>query len=409
MKVLFLTDIPPSKGYTGGLFMHQLCRLVPEGSLACFAVVNRGLKDARLAPDLGYVPISYREKPREYALPLSPAPLRDLSTRVLDGYNSSVKVRRIAGEAIEFGRRFGADAVWCLLEGQTMIRLARPVSEGLGVPLLTQVMDPPGWWMREYGLDRVSTSRVLDEFGKAMRSSAGCAAGSWAMAEEYNRDYGTRTVPVLPSLDARVALPPANGANASGELVIGMAGQTYAAEEWNALLKALSSVDWRIAGRDVRISLLGREAHLRTDAKMRVEFLGWHTQEEAIRVLSGADVLYCPYWFDPAFETESRLSFPGKLTTYLAAGRPVLFHGPEYASPGRFLQENDAAVFCRSLEPSEIVEALTLLASEGETYSRVARNGRYAFEKHLTFASQRRSFAEFLGVEEGWLSPVEGR
>ena len=408
MRVLFLTDIPPSKGYTGGLFMHQLCRLLPEGSVACFAVVNRGLKDARLSPDLGHVPIRYHEKPREYALPLSPAPLRNLSTLALDGYNSSVQVRRIAREAIEFGREFGADAAWCLLEGQTMIRLARPVSEGLGVPLLTQVMDPPGWWMREYRLDRISTSRVLDEFGRVMRGSAGCAAGSWAMADEYGREYGTRAVPVLPSLDSTLALPPAERANEGGELVIGMAGQTYAAEEWNALLGALNGVGWRISGRDVRIRLLGRNARMRADAKMRVEFLGWHTQEEAIGVLSEADVLYCPYWFDPAFETESRLSFPGKLTTYLAAGRPVLFHGPEYASPGRFLQENDAAVFCRSLEPSKIIEALTTLASDAETYSRVARNGRAAFDEHLTFTSQRRSFAEFLGVEEGWLSPVEG-
>lgn len=409
MKVLFLTDIPPSTGYTGGLVSHQLCRLLPKGTVACFAVVNPGLKDARLSPDLGYIPIEYHDKPREYALPLSPAPLRDISTLALDGYNLAIKVKRLTDRAIAFGREFGAEAVWCLLEGQTMIRLALPVSEGLGVPLLTQVMDPPGWWVREYRLGRMSGARVLTEFDRVMRHSTACAAISWAMAEEYGREYDTKTVVVPPSLASQAALPPAENTNAGDDFVIGMAGQTYATEEWNALLKALSSVDWRIAGRDVRISLLGREAHLRTDGKMRVEFLGWHTQEEAIRVLSEADVLYCPYWFDPAFETEARLSFPGKLTTYLAAGRPVLFHGPEYASPGRFLQENDAAVFCRSLEPSKIVETLTLLASDGETYSRAARNGRAAFEKHLTFSSQRRSFAEFLGVEEDWLSPVEGR
>ncbi len=406
MKVLLLTDIPPSKGYTGGLFIHQLCKLLPKDSVACFAVVNPGLKDARLSTDLGHIPIEYHPKPREYALPLSPAPLRDLSTLALDSYNSATKVKRIAQRAIEFGRKFGADVLWCLLEGQTMIRLALSVSRGLGVPLLTQIMDPPGWWLREYRLDRISASKVQNEFGRVMESSAGCAAGSWAMARRYERDYGTRTVPVLPSLDPQVATSPAREMHDGTDFIIGMAGQTYAAQEWNALLAALNSVGWKLDGRDVKVRLLGREAWLRTDAKMRVEFLGWHTQDEAIRSLSEADVLYCPYWFDPAFETEARLSFPGKLTTYLATGRPVLFHGPEYASPGRFLQENDAAIFCRSLEKTDIVATLTRLATDEGLYSQLARNGHAAFVSYLTFASQRKSFAEFLQVEEDWLAPA---
>jgi glycosyltransferase involved in cell wall biosynthesis len=413
MKILLLTDIPPCKGYTGGLFMEQLCRLLPEGSVACFAVVNPGLKDARISSDLSWLPIEYYEKPREHP-PLNFPPrftglakLVGVSALAQDSYTSLVKIRQIVEKAVEFGRGFGADMLWCLLEGQTMIRLALPVSEGLGVPLLTHVMDPPGWWLRAYRLDRISRVRVLKEFSRAMKNSAGCAAGSWAMAEQYSRDYGTRTVAVLPSVDARLARPPAERIRAGGDLVIGMAGQTYAAAEWHALIAALSNVGWRLHGRDVRIRLLGRAVNLHVDAEARVEFLGWHPQHEAIKQLSEVDVLYCPYWFDPAFETEARLSFPGKLSTYLAAGRPILYHGPEYSSPGRFLEEHDAAVFCRSLEPSSIIDALTRIASDASLYSRLTRNGRSAFEKHLTLASQRRSFAEFLQVEEGWLSRVE--
>ena len=59
--------------------------------------------------------------------------------------------------------------------------------------------------------------------------------------------------------------------------------------------------------------------------------------------LRTADLLYCPYWFDPGFERPCRLSFPSKLSTYLKTGVPVLFHGPEYASPRIFLEQNDAA------------------------------------------------------------------
>ena len=402
MKILLLTGIPPTKGYTGGLLLHQLCSLLPRGSLACFVVASPELKDAIIASELSWIPTEYVERPREYTL-VRPGRLRSLSTLALDSYNSTVKVGRIANKAIEFGHKFGADALWCLLEGQTMIRLALPVSKGLGAPLLAQVMDPPSWWLREYLLDRISRTRVLNEFDRVLQASVSCAAISWAMAEQYHRDYGIRTVPVMPSLDSQAALPPARRVHPGEDFVIGMAGQTYAADEWRALIAALDKANWKLGDRNVKIRLLGRELHLRTGTKEWVEFLGWRSQKETIELLTEADVLYCPYWFNPNFETVTRLSFPSKLATYLAVGRPVLFHGPKYASPARFLEQNDAAVFCHSLEHSEIIDSLERLISNPGLYSRVTSNGRAAFLKHLSFASQRTSFAEFLQIEEDWL------
>jgi glycosyltransferase involved in cell wall biosynthesis len=132
----------------------------------------------------------------------------------------------------------------------------------------------------------------------------------------------------------------------------------------------------------------------------RIEFLGWHSQVETIELLSEADILYCPYWFDPVFVTEARLCFPSKLITYLAAGRPVLFHGPSYASPARFLKEHNAALFCHSLVPSEVAAALQLLVLDKDLYRQTADNGRKAFEEHLTLAAAKKSFFEFLGKSE---------
>lgn len=39
----------------------------------------------------------------------------------------------------------------------------------------------------------------------------------------------------------------------SNSFVLGMAGNSYAGYEWRALLQALSSVQWRLADRDIRI------------------------------------------------------------------------------------------------------------------------------------------------------------
>ena len=399
MKILLLTDIPPCKDYAGGLFLDQLCRLLPEGAIACFAVVNPVL-NARLSPDLDWIPIEYYEKPDEMALRLLPFHLGGVSAFAKESYHSIFKNGEIIRRAVEFGRSVGADTLWSLLEGQTMIQTALPVAKGLNVPLRTQVMDPPYFWMREHRVDAVSSARILKRFDETVRQSRTCATASWSMADKYKQDYGTRCVAVVPSFNLESAFAPALHTHADDELVIGLAGQTYAIEEWHALIGALNSVNWRIDNRSVRIRLLGREVRQRAEGSMRVEFCGWNSQAETIRLLSEADVLYCPYWFDRQFETDARLCFPSKLTTYFAAGRPVLFHGPDYSSPARFLREHDAGILCHSLEHEKILDALKRVAADADYYAQLARNGRAALESHLSLYSLRRSFAQFLEVEE---------
>jgi hypothetical protein len=399
MRILLLTDIPPCRNFTAGIVLDQLCSFLPEGSLACFAVVDRTL-DPQIPASLSWMPVEYHEKPRENWRIL-PRRLGSLTSLIGETYTSLVHVREIAHRAIKFGRHFGPDRLWCVLQGQTMIRLALPVSRGLGVPLFTELWDPPTWWLRAKEVDRMAAGRVLREFERAVRASASCATASWAMAEQYKCHFGTQTIPFLPSLDLHLAMAPAKEPHPGTEFIIGMAGQLYATDEWDALTTALDSVNWKIRGRDARIRLMGRWANFQARGKLRIEFLGWRSQEETIRLLSEADVLYCPYWFDPAFETEARLSFPSKLTTYMAAGRPVLFHGPSYASPARFLEDHNAGVCCYSLEPTDICMRLDQLASDTDLYAEVTRNGRTAFEKYFTLSELRRSFLEFLQLNEG--------
>ncbi|HME44421.1 MAG TPA: glycosyltransferase [Syntrophorhabdales bacterium] len=393
MKILLLTGMPPCTNYTAGLVLNQLCSFLPEGSLGCFSVLHPA-HNPEIPERWTRIPHGERQRPREHWGLTQSERLRSFITETCAG---KARIGSLARSAISFGKDFGADLLWCILEGQTLIRMAIPVAKGLGIPLYTQVWDPPGWWFREHRIDLLTARSVMNHYHKALRSSACVAAASWAMAEEYGKDYGIRAVPVVPGLDVGLAQPAATEVHKSSELLIGVAGQLYASAEWKALISALDSVHWKIAGKEVRIRLLGREFTMITHKEARVEFLGWRSQEETIRLLSEADILYCPYWFDPVFETEARLCFPSKLITYLAAGRPVLFHGPAYASPARFLEAHNAAVFCNSLVPSEVAATLQLLVSDKDRYRQVAQSGRAAFEEHLTLVAARKSFFEFLG------------
>jgi glycosyltransferase involved in cell wall biosynthesis len=408
LKVLLLSDIPPCSNYPAGLVLDQLCRFLPQGSLACFCVLSRH-NNPDVPGDLSHIQIEYARRPRDsYSFPHVVRPLNglsDLANRwshlALYGL-STIELKGIEDRVVEFGRHFGADRLWCVLEGQAVIRLARPVANRLDIPLFAQVFDPPGWELRISSSHRISESMLLRRFASAVRASTRCAVASEAMADQYLGAYAAKTVALLPSLETRMAVAPSQEDVAGRDIVIAVAGQVYATEEWDALLSALDSTQWKLSGRGVRVRILGRwSPPFGVNKPLFIEYLGWRKREDAIRLLSEADILYCPYWLDPQYEREARLSFPSKLTTYLAAGRPILFHGPSYASPAIFLKEHDAAIICSSNESSAIIAALTRLTTDTRLRVKLASNGRTAFFEHLTLSTLRKAFAAFMTIEEG--------
>lgn len=400
MKLLILSSVPPCKSSTGGLVLDRVCRLLPQGSAASFVVAGYN-PDARLSADLDWMSVQYRISPRQRVPYLHSELLTNAFSIVMDIWNKASAIEKLTREIVAFGKDFGADRLWCTLEGQTLIRLAIPVSSRLGVPLITHICDPPYWWMRSNRIDPISQRSILRCYEGAIRQSDCCAAASLAMAEDYRRAYGIKAVPLLPSLDGKIARNPAKAITNSNHLIIGLAGKIYALNEWEALLHALDTVSWRIGGRDVIIRLLSREIPV-VNRGVRFEFYGWQSEADTIRILSEVDVCYCPYWFDKLFEQEARYGFPGKLTTYLASGRPVLFHGPSYASPARFIEENKAGLCCYSNDPKDIIATLESLIYQPALYAELTACGSKAFREHLTFEKYRQACGEILNAEKGF-------
>lgn len=396
-KILLLTDIPPTKDYTAGLVLDQLCRFLDKGEIACFNILNEEL-NAKISPDLDWIPIEYCKRPFEAGGTLLAGSLGVASSLVVETFNVHFKTKKIIKRAVTFGKEFGADIVWCVIQGQTMVRVAGPIAQGIGAPLLLQVWDPLEWWLRAHKVNAWSSSKLLRQFEETMKHCQGCFAASWAMAEEYNRDYGVRAIDFIPSLSASYAKAPAKSITSEAELVFAMAGQLYAIDEWNAFLSLHNSLNWKIKGRTIKILLLGKHDGLEIPswAAGKVHKVGWVSQEEAVSICNSADILYCPYWFSPDFEKEARLSFPSKLTTYLASGRPVLFHGPEYASPARYLKKYDAGYFCCSNAEDELLKCIVDIIDDPERYARIAQNGSRVFSEQMTLPNMKRRFEEFI-------------
>lgn len=397
-KILLISPVPPCDNYSGGLVLEQLCRFLPQGSLACFALMDPKL-EPKIATDLKWIPVEYASKPAD-GWPKLPYQLGTLISLAGESYNASFVTGALIDKIVQFGKKHRIDAIWIALQGQTSIRLAKPVAKTLDVPLLSEVWDPPEWWLKENNIDAFWTKTILKRFGQTLKFSKSCAVASWAMAEEYQRRHGANTTPFLPSLPRNWAYPAGRKIHSLRELIIGVAGQLYSTQEWDSLIVALDSLNWKIGQRNIKIRLLGNSINIKSYNRMRIEYLGYQNQQNTLRLMNESDILYCPYLFNPTFEMVSRLSFPSKLITYLAAGRPVFFHGPKYASPGIFLEEHRAGLHCASLKKEEISKMLKMLATDSELYSILAQNGRKIFDQYFTFESLRHNFAKFLDVEE---------
>lgn len=383
MKILLLTDIPPNRELTAGIVLEQICGVLPPHSVACFAPINPDINV--VVPDDLQISAYLTNKPREAHATRLPFPFGTALRFARELFAEHVLVPRLIDKAVAYGRSQQCDVVWAILQGQTMIRMARPVAERLNLPLVTHVWDPLSWWVSAHRIDRFTAARLMRQYEAAVSSSTACAVASWAMAEKITRDLGTLAMPLIASHPPSVAGTATAARRKSTHFTIGMAGQFYAAPEWDRLLRALDVLNWEIGGRRVKITALGHYVpQSNLPSSDRLEFLGWKPQDEAIKLLANCDLLYCPYPFDRSMEEVSRLSFPSKLVSYLAAGRAVLFHGPAWSSPGRYLADRGAAFIAANETVSSVVNELRRAGSDRVLAENIATRGQACFRQDFT-------------------------
>lgn len=411
-RILLLAPFLPGEAHAGSVFTNDLVRHYPRGMLCWFAVTPNSPGHC-CREDSDELPVAWAPLPPESGITKLGRHVHHAHTLLVHQYLRRVRVPALIEQAVQFGRRHEIDLVWAILHHHpTLTYVAKPVAEALNAELVTNVHDPPQRFIIDRGLEgpvrRFIQRMIEDALATTLQASVRCGAASEGMRETYKRQYGVDSVVLIHGLPPSQVRPPAKKLTTSTRFVIGFAGSLYAQQEWQALLGALDNVDWRIEGREVTIRIMGGMLNLRTRSKMNVEYLGWRSLEETLDELSTVDVTYLPYWFDEAYRDIVRLSFPNKLSTYLAAGRPVFYHGPEEATPARFMQRYPAGVCCHSLSEVDILECLQCII-DGNFYASTAQHVQSAVEQELNLAVFLRRFAAFVGIQETDLLPVATR
>lgn len=404
-RILVVSPVAPVPEGVGGVFLRDLCLLYPADRLA-FAIL----------PGIGGGPWP-EPLARAPRLELDAVPERGFnrwgrrvqrSTRgVFDWWTSHTHLARLVDRVVAFAERVRPDLLWIPLAGPTMINVAAAIARRTGVPMVTTVWDAPDYFLPHYWEIRGrALARAMARFDAAMAASVRCAVASSEMADVYRARYGIPCVPMIHGLPESTWVRPSGMRAPTEAFVIGYAGSLYARREWDALMAALGSAEWRVGGRDAVVRVLAASFDVRANGPARVEFLGWHPTARAVEILSECDICYVPYWFDPEFRPAVEMCFPNKVSTYLAAGRPILFHGPQRSTPARFLERHAVGIACHSLEPDEIGAALHRAATDASFHATAAREIPSVLREELGLHVFRRRFAELLGVDPSVLAPA---
>lgn len=412
-KVLLIAGVLPDAKSVGGIFLHDLCLHYPRNSLCCFALNLSGNKS--LPDELGWMPIVYASRPREsicYAggvRHLSELRLQYLKKIILGiapvinffiWQRAKSHIDDLIEQAVEFGRQKHIDLVWVALQSPILIYISRRIAHALGARLVSTVWDPPEYWLpKSLYLDRLSILFILREFAKTIKASERVGVASDNMKMEYEKKYGVEAVTMIHGITPDMRKLPSDSPINKDQFTIGFAGNMYAINEWKSLVSALSRVNWSIDGKKISILLIGRCESLIVGYEDHIKCVGWRSIGETINLLSSIDATYLPYWFDESYQIAVRQCFPNKLTTYLASGKPVLFHGPSDSSPALFLRQFPAGICCHSLKEKEIIECISRLSTDMRLYATSVSAGQNALDHELNIDVFLERFARLLRID----------
>lgn len=356
--VFALSGTIPGEPGVGGVILEDLQRLAPSGRLSFFSLPTRHAVDLRW-PDRG--PCSLEFMVRRY----EPAwrPVGGFSGNVVSYLARRITFatycRRLVDQICNSPSARRSEVVWAVLDCPSVIEIAVAVARRLRKPLVSLVWDAPELLADQLMLDGWSMQSMLARFEEVLRTSERVAVICEQMKHRYQSSYGISR-PIILRHGIQKDLRRKNCAQRD-RFVIGFAGSVTAAQPFQCLIQALDHQNWVINGKPVTLRLIGARHMLDSRKAQHIEYFGWRSLQETVEILAECRIAYLPQPFEPRLRILAELSFPTKLSTYLAASCRMLIHTPDYGSLHSLVHQYPIGVVCDELRPDRIAESLLLL------------------------------------------------
>ena len=400
-KILILSDIAPCTNITSGIVLNQWCKFLLEEKCDIHYVL---VSDPNIKMDIpsnlsNQIHLYKYDKPRE-GWGIDSTNLKNKIKGYFRSYIGNKKSRKrdlpiILKEIIDIINKENIDLMMSSIQGQTMTWLTYNLIKKTNIRHVSQTWDPLEWWLDAFKFDPLSKKINLNMFKKVCRKSDTFMGMSWAMSINFEKKYGANCVTNIPSLESEKYK--VYKKKDSKEFNIALSGQIYASDEFDLLVSVCNDLNWKYNGKDIFINLYGTYFSEKYKNHNNIKIHGHLPQEELIKKLKKMDLLYCPYWFSKKYVKPAKLSFPGKLTTYLKVGRPILMHGPSYASPLIFAKCSKAAYIADTNDFDEF-KSIIIKIIKNNNNERMLKNANKVFNKYLTFPVMKKSLLASLGL-----------
>jgi hypothetical protein len=161
-------------------------------------------------------------------------------------------------------------------------------------------------------------------------------------------------------------------------------GNIYAKDEFIQFLKVIDSYAYKLNNKKITINIASHKPIRMHLLNIRINNLGWLSEQELAPYLSKSHIAYLPYKFDVKYKDQMKYSFPSKAGLYITYNIPILFHGPSYSSFNIFLKKYRVGVSCSSLEENDIYNATSELINNELLYSECQSQCKNAYDKEFS-------------------------
>ncbi|MCA8992780.1 MAG: hypothetical protein KDA88_12400 [Planctomycetaceae bacterium] len=350
LRVLLVAGTSPGEPGVGGVILRDLVSTHgAENMHACWLNPNRD-KQPHYIPELA---TTFFERRYETGWRPISGPVGELISCVATKTLRRPLVNRAVQGVQQQVAQFKPDVVLCVLESGMAVQVMARLVKSLTIPVRTIVWDDVDTFCPDGNLDHWTRITIAKDFKTVLQASECVAVICENMQAAYQRDYG------IDSFVLRHGMPQVEGASSRSQkgddvLRIGFAGSITTPDCIRSFISTLDGLGWNIAGRKVCLRMLGARFQLGTLSKQWIEYLGWRDVSETRDLLGECDLLYLPQSFEPKLRHLSELSFPTKLSTYVAARRPILLQAPEYASLREFWARYPLGPVIESLDAKDV-------------------------------------------------------
>ncbi len=393
---LLVTSTRPGVGTVGEIFLSAVCKLFSRGELYCVAGVS--VYDIPvLDPDLDWLEINSFKLPGEFHWQYEEeTPLKKLLRKFRHVELLRADLSSHVEELITTIKRKKIELLLLVLNSPSMILIADAILKHSDIPSVAIVWDPIQSITEQRKMDRLSQAKLEERFDAVIGKVKACGVASPGM-KEYLAKKGVPTKVLINPVNPYTSFKD----KTKDKLIISFAGSIYAHKEFKALLKALNKYDWKIKDRAVELRIFSHFCDLAIPAsgrRVNVSFKGHLREHELLEELASSHVAYLPYWFDKEYANAVKICFPNKLATYVAAGCPILYHGPAESTPASFLARFHVGKSVHNVDADNLAEALGSLVDDQKFLAEYPSQRASAISQELSPDIFRSRFLELVAM-----------